>query len=98
MITTHPEPDPAPFKVHLLTKAGRVMRARSEPVRAFFSRDEAGPAPSLKLLRSPDFQGGRGRAATFRAKTRGLRLIEAGWEDVQACSRMTWRAAARKLS
>jgi hypothetical protein len=41
MITTHPEPDPAPFKVHLLTKAGRVMRARSEPVRAFFSRDEA---------------------------------------------------------
>jgi hypothetical protein len=28
--TTHPEPDPAPFKVHLLTRAGRVMRARSE--------------------------------------------------------------------
>src|SRR4030095_5436015 len=27
--TTHPEPDPAPFKVHLLTRAGRVMRARS---------------------------------------------------------------------
>jgi hypothetical protein len=41
MITTHPEPDPAPFKVHLLTKAGRVMRARSEPVRAFFTKDEA---------------------------------------------------------
>jgi hypothetical protein len=34
MITPHPEADPAPFKVHLLTKAGRVMRARSEPVRA----------------------------------------------------------------
>jgi hypothetical protein len=41
MITTHPEPDPAPFKVHLLTKAGRVMRARSEPVRAFFTKEEA---------------------------------------------------------
>ena len=35
---THPEPDPAPFKVHLLTRAGRVMRARSEPVRAFSIR------------------------------------------------------------
>ena len=31
-LTTHPEPDPAPFKIHLLTRAGRVMRARSEPV------------------------------------------------------------------
>jgi hypothetical protein len=40
-LTTHPEPDPAPFKVHLLTKAGRVMRARSEPVRAFSTKDEA---------------------------------------------------------
>jgi hypothetical protein len=30
--------------------------------------------PSLKHLRSPDFQGGRGRAATFRAKRRGLGL------------------------
>jgi hypothetical protein len=38
---THPEPDPAPFKVHLLTRAGRVMRARSEPVRAFSNKDEA---------------------------------------------------------
>ncbi len=37
--TTHPEPDPAPFKVHLLTRAGRVMRARSEPVRAFSNKD-----------------------------------------------------------
>jgi hypothetical protein len=41
MTTAHPEPDPAPFKVHLLTKAGRVMRARSEPVRAFCTEDEA---------------------------------------------------------
>ena len=39
--TPHPEPDPAPFKVHLLTRAGRVMRARSEPVRAFSNKDEA---------------------------------------------------------
>jgi hypothetical protein len=39
--TTHPEPDPAPFKVHLLTRAGRVMRARNEPVRAFSNKDEA---------------------------------------------------------
>jgi len=39
--TTHPEPDAAPFKVHLLTRAGRVMRARSEPVRAFSNKDEA---------------------------------------------------------
>jgi hypothetical protein len=39
--TTYPEPDPAPFKVHLLTRAGRVMRARSEPVRAFPNKDEA---------------------------------------------------------
>ena len=38
------------------------------------------PAPSLKLVRSPDFQRGRGRAATFRAKTRGLRLRYAGWD------------------
>ena len=35
------EPDPAPFKVHLLTRAGRLMRARSEPVRAFTTKDEA---------------------------------------------------------
>jgi hypothetical protein len=35
------EPDPAPFKVHLLTRAGRLMRARSEPVRAFATKDEA---------------------------------------------------------
>ena len=39
--TPHPEPDPAPFKVHLLTRAGRVMRARSESVRAFSNKDEA---------------------------------------------------------
>jgi hypothetical protein len=37
----HPEPDPAPFKVHLLTRAGRAMRAPSEPVRAFSTKDEA---------------------------------------------------------
>jgi hypothetical protein len=35
------EPDPAPFKVHLLTRAGRLMRVRSEPVRAFSTKDEA---------------------------------------------------------
>jgi hypothetical protein len=35
------EPDSAPFKVHLMTRAGRVMRARSEPVRAFSTKDEA---------------------------------------------------------
>src|SRR6476659_6500796 len=35
------EPDPAPFKVHLMTRAGRVMRARSEPVRTFSTKDEA---------------------------------------------------------
>jgi|SRR6516162_5160776 len=35
------EPDPAPFKAHLLTRAGRLMRARSEPVRAFATKDEA---------------------------------------------------------
>jgi hypothetical protein len=40
-LSTHPEPDPALFKVHLLTRAGRVMRARSEPVRAFSTKDEA---------------------------------------------------------
>ena len=38
---THPEPDPAPFKVHLLTRAGRAMRAHTEPVRAFSTKDEA---------------------------------------------------------
>jgi hypothetical protein len=26
----HAEPDPSPFKVHLMTRAGRVMRERSE--------------------------------------------------------------------
>ena len=40
-LSTHPEPDPAPFKVRLLARAGRVMRARSEPVRAFSTKDEA---------------------------------------------------------
>jgi hypothetical protein len=35
------EPDSAPFKVHLLTRSGRIMRARSEPVRAFSNKDEA---------------------------------------------------------
>jgi hypothetical protein len=39
--TTRPEPDSTPFKVHLLTRAGRIMRARSEPVRAFSNKDEA---------------------------------------------------------
>jgi hypothetical protein len=39
--TPDPQSDPAPFKVHLLTRAGRVMRARSEPVRAFSTKDEA---------------------------------------------------------
>ena len=37
----HPEPDPVPFKVHLLTRAGRAMRAHTEPVRAFSTKDEA---------------------------------------------------------
>jgi len=41
------------------------------------------PAPSQKLLRSPDFQREQGRVPTFRAKTRGLRLFEAGWEDAK---------------
>jgi hypothetical protein len=40
-LTHPPEPDPAPFKVHLLTRAGRAMRARSGPVRAFSTKDEA---------------------------------------------------------
>jgi len=35
------ECDPAPFKVHLMTRAERVMRVRSGPVRAFSTRDEA---------------------------------------------------------
>jgi len=35
----NPEPDPAPFKVHLLTRAGRAMRAGSKP--AFSTKDEA---------------------------------------------------------
>jgi hypothetical protein len=39
--TPHPEADPAPFRVHLLTRAGRVMRARSEPVRAFSNKGKA---------------------------------------------------------
>jgi hypothetical protein len=39
-LTHPPEPDPAPFKVHLLTRAGRAMRARSGPVRAFSTKDE----------------------------------------------------------
>jgi len=35
------ETDPTPFKIHLMTRAGRVMRVRSEPVRAFSTKDEA---------------------------------------------------------
>ena len=38
--TTHPEADPAPFRV-LTERAGRVMRARSQPARAFSNKDEA---------------------------------------------------------
>jgi hypothetical protein len=34
-------PDPAPFKVHLMSRVQRIMRARSEPVRAFSTKDEA---------------------------------------------------------
>jgi hypothetical protein len=30
-LTTHPEPDSTPFRVHLMTRAGRVMRARTFP-------------------------------------------------------------------
>jgi hypothetical protein len=37
----HAEPDPSPFKVHLMTRAGRVMRARGGPVREFSTKDEA---------------------------------------------------------
>jgi hypothetical protein len=55
------------------------------------------PAPSLKLLRTRDFQPGRGRAATFRAKRRGLRLVEAGWEDTKVVQPVRCYAAARKL-
>jgi hypothetical protein len=39
------EPDSALFKVHLMTRAGRVMRARSEPVRAFSTK-----CPSENIL------------------------------------------------
>jgi hypothetical protein len=48
------EPDSAPFKVHLMTRAGRVMRARSEPVRVFSTKDEAVD------LRSPAWRALRG--------------------------------------
>ena len=34
------EPDPAPFKVHLMERRGRIMRAR-DPVREFSTKDEA---------------------------------------------------------
>jgi hypothetical protein len=37
----HAEPDPSPFKVHLMTRAGRVMRARGGPVRELSTKDEA---------------------------------------------------------
>jgi hypothetical protein len=37
----HAEPDPSPFKVHLMTRAGRIMRARGGPVREFSTKDEA---------------------------------------------------------
>jgi hypothetical protein len=37
----HAEPDPSPFKVHLMTRAGRVMRARGGSVREFSTKDEA---------------------------------------------------------
>jgi hypothetical protein len=35
------QPDPTPFKIHLMTRVGRVMRVRSGPVRAFSNKDEA---------------------------------------------------------
>jgi hypothetical protein len=34
-------PDPAPFKIYLMARGGRVMRARSAPVRTFSTEDEA---------------------------------------------------------
>ena len=40
-LTTHPEPDPAPFKVRLMVRAGRVLRACGGPVREFSTKDEA---------------------------------------------------------
>ena len=30
-LTTHAEPDPAPFKVHLMVRAGRILHARHGP-------------------------------------------------------------------
>ena len=36
------EPDPAPFKVYLMVRAERALRARgTAPVRAFSTKDEA---------------------------------------------------------
>ena len=35
------EPDPAPFKVHLMVRAGRILRARGGPVREFSTKNEA---------------------------------------------------------
>jgi hypothetical protein len=58
------------FRVLLLAattcRAGRMRRLR--PPTQSDAREHGRPAPSLKLLRTPDFQRGRGRAATFRGK------------------------------
>jgi hypothetical protein len=35
------EPDPTPFKVRLMVRAGRVLRASGGPVREFSTKDEA---------------------------------------------------------
>jgi hypothetical protein len=54
------------------------------------------PAPVLKLLGSPVFQGGRGRAATFGGKNGKLRSFTPDRTARRSCSRMRWRAAARQ--
>src|SRR6516162_6362241 len=45
-----PGPDLAPFKVHLLTRAGRVMRSRNEPVQA-----SCAPPSSHSLVAREEF-------------------------------------------
>jgi hypothetical protein len=63
--------------------APRFAELSARPSRLRFSH-------RWKLLRSPDFQRGRGRAATFGGKSGKLRLVYASRTARRSCSRMRW--------
>jgi hypothetical protein len=56
-------------------RAARATRARGSDL------PRCNQPPSLKLLRSPDFQGEQGHASRFGAKRGEIAARKAGWDD-----------------